>query len=240
MTTRAVALTIAALLGGGALGAPASAQPAAPAKAPAKAPAATPDAPPATLVSGAPTKGAALDAVFGHLKLDRLSCTFTEEKRIALLARPLQSSGTIYFDKAKGVSRTTQKPKVEQVVLTATTLRIKTAKKTEEIPLSKSKDLKAFAAVFPSVLRGDRVELARSFDIGVHGSDKDWWALELTPKTDSMKKMIKRVVVYGRKKDPVSLQITEANGDTTNTKLTNIKKNDDVPDTEIATAFGAS
>jgi outer membrane lipoprotein-sorting protein len=197
------------------------------------------DAPPATLVSGEPAKGAAIDPVFKLLALQRLGCKFSEEKRVALLARPLKSTGTIYFERDKGIARTTLTPKVQHVVLTKTTLRITTDKKSEEIPLDKSKDLKAFALIFPSVLRGDRAELEKSFTVGLYGSDKDWWALAFTPKTDSMKKLIKRVVVFGKKTDLVSLQIVEASGDTTDTRLTDIQKNADVPDAEIAKAFGA-
>jgi outer membrane lipoprotein-sorting protein len=198
------------------------------------------DAPPATLVAGDPARGAAVDPVFKLLELQRLACKFSEEKRVALLARPLKSTGTIYFDRDKGIARSTLTPKVQHVVVTKTTLRIKTDKKSEEIPLDKSKDLKAFALIFPTLLRGDRAELERSFAIGLYGSDKDWWALAFTPKTDSLKKLIKRVLVYGKKTTVVSLQIAEASGDTTDTQLTDILKNADVPDAEIAKAFGAA
>lgn len=198
------------------------------------------DAPPKTLVAGEPARGTAIDPVFKLLALQRLGCTFSEEKRVALLARPLKSTGTIYFERDRGIARSTLTPKVQHVVLTRTTLRIKTDKKSEEIPLDKSKDLKAFALIFPTLLRGERAELEKSFAIGLHGSDKDWWALTFTPKTDSLKKLVKRVVVFGKKTDLVSLQIVEASGDTTDTRLTDIKKNADVPDAEIAKAFGAA
>ncbi|MBL0215435.1 MAG: hypothetical protein IPQ07_16310 [Myxococcales bacterium] len=101
-------------------------------------------------------RGAAIDPVLALLKLDRFACKFTEEKHVALLARPLKSTGTIYFERDKGIARTTLTPKLAQVVLTRTTLRIRKDNKTEEIPLDKSKDLKAFALIFPTLLRGDR------------------------------------------------------------------------------------
>jgi outer membrane lipoprotein-sorting protein len=196
-------------------------------------------APPATLVSGEPARGAATDPIFALLKLERLRCSFREEKRVALLARPLTSTGTITFDRGRGIARSTLTPRPEHVVLTRTTLRIRTDKKTEEIPLDKSKDLKAFALIFPTLLRGDRAELERAFDIGLYGSARDWWALAFTPKTASLKKMVKRVVVFGRRTGVVSLQIIESSGDTTVTRLTDLRRNAEVPDTEIAAAFGA-
>ena len=207
--------------------------------APKPAPKAASDAPPAGLVTGDAARGTALDPVFAHFKLERLSCKFSEEKHIALLARPLRSSGTIYFERDKGIARTTLQPKVSQVVLTRTTLRIRKDQHSEEIPLDKSKDLKAFALIFPSLLRGERSELERAFELGLYGSDRDWWALAFTPKTDSLKKLVKRVVVFGKQGEVVALQVTEASGDTTDTRLTEVRRNADVPDAELAAAFGA-
>lgn len=202
-------------------------------------PAAAGDAPPANLMSGEAAHGAAVDPVFAHLKLERLRCTFSEQKHIALLARPLQSTGTIYFDRDRGIARTQVTPRPEQVVVTRTSLRIRKGDHSEDIPLDKSKDLKAFALVFPTLLRGERSELERSFDIALYGSEGAWWALAFTPRSDSLRKLVRRVVVFGRKGEPVALQITEASGDTTDTRLTEIKKNGEVPDAEIAAAFGA-
>jgi len=196
--------------------------------------------PPASLLSGDPAHGNALDPVFGFLKLERLSCKFSEEKHIALLDRPLQSTGVIYFDRNQGIARTTLTPKHEQVVLTKTSLRIRTDTHTEDVPLDKTKDLKAFALIFPTLLRGDRPELERAFDLGLYGSDKGWWALTFVPKSDSLRKLVKRVVVVGRQSEVFSIQIDEASGDTTQTRLTDILKNGAVPDAEIATAFGAT
>lgn len=200
-------------------------------------PAARAAAPPAHLISGEPARGAALDPVLAHLRLDRLSCTFSEEKRVALLARPLTSTGTIHFARDKGIARTTLTPRPQRAVLTTKSLRIYKDKRTEEIPLDKSKDGKAFALVFPALLRGDRGELERSFELGLHGSAKDWWALVLAPRSDSLRGLVRRIVVVGRKSELVSLHIAETNGDTTDTWMTDISKNAGVSDAEIAKAF---
>jgi hypothetical protein len=196
--------------------------------------------PPASLTSGDAAHGKALDPIFAFFKLDRLSCKFSEEKHIALLERPVKSSGRIYFDRTRGIARQTLAPKKEQVVLTATAIRIKSDKRDETIPLDKTKDLKAFALIFPTLLRGDRAELEKTFDLGMRGNEKGWWALTFVPKSDSLKKLVKQVVVVGNKSDLFSLQIDEASGDTTQTALTDVLKNGAVSDAEIATAFGAT
>jgi hypothetical protein len=211
---------------------------AAPPAPPPAAPAAS-DGPPANLMSGPPAHGAALDAVFARLQLQRLRCAFHDQKRIALLARPLQSSGVITFDRDRGIVRSTTAPHAEKAVLTRTALRIQRGDHVEDIPLDRSKDLQAFALIFPTLLRGERPAIERSFDIALYGRAEGWWALELTPRSDSLRALVRRVVVFGRAGELAALQITETSGDTTDTRLSDLHKNGDVPDAEIAAAFGA-
>lgn len=206
----------------------------------AEGPAPTSATPPATLVSGTPITGAKLDPVFKLLEQQRFACKFTEEKHVALLARPLKSAGTISFDRDKGIVRAQTAPKPQLVVLTKTTLKLVKGKTVEEIPLAKSKDLRAFAMIFPTLLRGERTELEKSFTIGLYGSDTAWWALAFEPKAEALKKFVRSVTVIGNKTDVVSLRIVEASGDTTETQLIDVRRNKDVPDTEIAAAFGAN
>lgn len=244
---RSIALVIAAVTPGTAGAAPApSASPgtpaaqAAPAEQPrdAKAPPSI-NEPPASLLSGKPAHGAAVDPVFARLQLRRLRCAFHDQKHIALLARPLQSTGVIYFDRDRGIVRSTTAPHAEKAVLTRTALRIQKGDHVEDIPLDRSKDLQAFALIFPTVLRGDRQAIERSFELALYGRADDWWALELTPRSDSLRALVRRVVVFGRAGELTALQIAEASGDTTDTRLSDLKKNGDVPDAEIAAAFGA-
>jgi outer membrane lipoprotein-sorting protein len=198
-----------------------------------------PKAAPSSVITGEAKHDAALDPVFKLFKLDRMRATFTEEKSVKLLAHPLRSTGTIVFSRDRGVARLTTKPKVTSVVITPTTLKFKDANHSEEIPLDKSKDLKAFALIFPSVLRGDRVALEKSFAIGLYGSDTDRWALVFTPKTDSLKKLVAKIAVYGTRGDLTGVDITETSGDTTVLTLSDLKNNGDVADSEITAAFGA-
>jgi outer membrane lipoprotein-sorting protein len=197
------------------------------------------DEPPATLLSGQPAHGAAVDPVFAHLQLQRLRCAFHEQKHIALLARPLQSDGVIYFDRDRGIVRSTRTPHAEKAVLTRTSLRIQKGDHTEEIPLDKSKDLQAFALIFPTLLRGERQAIERAFEIALYGRADGWWALAFAPRSDSLRALVRRVVVFGRAGELVALQVAEASGDTTDTRLSDLQKNGDVPDAEIAAAFGA-
>lgn len=197
-----------------------------------------PPTPPAGLVAGEPARGAALDAVFAHFKVDRLTCKFDEQKHIALLAKPLRSTGVLVFDRNRGVARRTAAPKVGQVVVTKDSVRIVDGRRVETIPLAKTKDLRAFAMIFPAVLRGDRAELDTSFDIGLYGSERAWWALAFSPRTDSLKAIVRRVTVFGRRSNIVAVQVIEASGDRTETQLFDVVRNAAVSDAAIAAGFG--
>lgn len=197
------------------------------------------DAPPTELLSAKPAAASTLDAVMKLLGVSRLAASFTEQKHSALLAKPLVTKGTLVYDRERGLVRSVAGPRPQQVVVTQTTLTIRKGTRTETVPLAKSKDLQAFALVFPALLRGDREGIAKSFDLVVRGTDKDWWALTLTPKAASLKKLIASVVVVGHGAEVRELRVAEASGDHSEMVLSSIRTNADVADNEL-TGFASA
>jgi Outer membrane lipoprotein carrier protein LolA-like len=189
-----------------------------------------------------PHPAGAVEPLFEMLRLDgleRLRADFSEEKHIALLARPLRSTGTLYFERTRGMARLTRTPAPERVVLSTTTLRIEKADKVEEVPLDKSKTLRGFALIFPALLRGDRASLEATFDLELDGVAKGDWSMTLLPKDPALCGLLRRVVVTGKGAGVKALRVEEASGDTTETRLSRIARNEAVPPAEIAQAFGA-
>jgi hypothetical protein len=189
----------------------------------------------------APPRAGAVGPLFELLRLDgltRMRAEFSEEKHIALLARPLRSTGTLYFDRARGIARVAATPRAERVVLSQAALRIERGDRVEEIPLDKSRALRAFALVFPALLRGERQTLEATFDLELSGSARAAWSLALVPRDPALCGLIQRVVVSGHGADVAALQVVEASGDTTDTALAGIARNEAVPAAEIAKAFG--
>ena len=122
---------------------------------------------PRVIVLAPPAQAAALEAVFAHFKLDRLRCTFSEEKQIALLANPLRATRDDLLRPRQRHRAADRKARIaEQLVVTTTAVRIRKGSRTEEIPLDKSKDLKAFALIIPTLLQGDRAGLEQAFASG--------------------------------------------------------------------------
>jgi hypothetical protein len=199
----------------------------------------SPDVPPAALLTGKPAGAETLDAVMKVLAVERLAAKFVEQKHSALLARPLVTEGTLVYERERGLVRTVAGARAEQVVVTQTTLTIRKRGHTETVPLAKSKDLQASALVFPALLRGDRDGIARAFELTVRGNERDWWALTLTPKAESLRKMITQVVLLGRGHEARELRVVEASGDDSEMRLVEIRTNAAVADAELA-AFSDS
>jgi len=207
------------------------------------APAAHGDGSPSPCVKPSPHDAAAVEPLFELLRLDRvdrLRADFAEEKRIALVARPLHAAGQLYFDRKRGIARVTRSPATERVVVSTSTLRIEKAGKVEEVPLDRSKSLRGFALIFPALLRGDRAALEAIFDLDVAGAPKNAWSLTLLPKEAGLCGLIRKVVVFGQGPEVRKLRVEETNGDTTETSLSAIARNAAVQPAEIAEAFGAN
>lgn len=200
------------------------------------------DEPTAQCAKRTPQRAGAVEPLFELLRVDRLErlrAEFSEEKHIALLARPLRSTGTLYFERARGIARLTRTPGPERVVLSTTTLRIEKAGRVEEVPLDKSKTLRGFAQIFPALLRADRATLEATFDLALDGTPAQAWSLTLFPKDPALCGLLRRVVVSGQGPEVRALEVEEASGDTTDTRLSAITRNEAVPPAEIAKAFGA-
>jgi Outer membrane lipoprotein carrier protein LolA-like len=200
------------------------------------------DEPPAACAKPSPHATGAVEPLFELLRLDRLErlrADFSEEKHIALLARPLRGAGQLYFDRNRGIARVTRSPAPERVVVSTTTLRIEKAGRVEEVPLDRSKSLRGFAVIFPALLRGDRAALEATFDLDVEGDAKGAWSLTLLPKDPALCGLIRRVVVSGQGPEVRALRVEETSGDTTETRLSATVRNEAVPPAEIAEAFGA-
>jgi len=182
---------------------------------------------------------ATVSGVMKLLGVTRLAADFVEQKHSSLLAKPLTTKGTLVYDREKGLVRSVTGARAQQVIVTQTTLTIKKGKRTETVPLAKSKDLKAFALVFPALLRGDQGEIAKSFDLAIRGTVKDVWVLTLTPKAASLKKLISEVTVIGKSGEVRELHVKEASGDHSEMVLSGIRTNTDVKDTEL-TGFAST
>jgi len=136
---------------------------------------------------------------------------FQQEKRLKILRKPLQSTGSFTYHQSKGVIWKTLTPVASLLLVNDT--RLLTGQGELAVPA-------AFGKVFKAMLGGDLNQLTDGFSIT--GSDqKTAWQLELKPKDELLKKIISSIMLSGDNELRL-LEIREAGGNITLIKFDQI------------------
>jgi hypothetical protein len=179
-----------------------------------------------------------LDALFAALaRSPGIYATFHEQKRIALLASPLESDGTIHFEKGRGLARHTLSPRRRSVLLSTESLMIWDGSKTETVPLRGSGPLRALTEAFSMMLAADRTGLERSFNVTFTTSGDGSWHLRLEPRTKDLASIVTAIDVTGRAMVVTTLRVAEASGDTSTTTFADVDTNKRYSEVEARTVF---
>jgi outer membrane lipoprotein-sorting protein len=142
-----------------------------------------------------------------------LSAHFREEKRIALLAQPLVSEGTVHYAPPGRIARHTLTPSPSAVVLDGTTLRFGDATSEHSIDTGASPVVRAFVDSFLAILAGDRASLEKSFVVDFHNPAGQKWEIGLTPRDAGLAKIIREIRFTGDGVVLAQMRIREATGD---------------------------
>ena len=145
-----------------------------------------------------------------------LEAHFREEKKMAILAAPLESEGTIYFAAPDRLVRQTRFPTASKLVVDSNELRFGDASGSQAIPLEGNPVVRLFVDAFVKVLAGDAVALQRIFDIELHPAALGW-SLDLKPKLAPMTSVIERLRIEGRDVVVDKMIVRETDGDETTT-----------------------
>jgi outer membrane lipoprotein carrier protein len=144
-----------------------------------------------------------------------MTARYREEKRIALLKRPLVSEGQVYFAAPDLLLQRVEKPEAATVLLEGHALRVADASGARSIDLQSSPLLRHFVLTFVYVLAGDHHALAQLYDLRFSRSGPLAWRLELTPKQPDLGRFVKRAILEGQDGRVVSMTLDDASGDTT-------------------------
>jgi len=180
-----------------------------------------PGAPPAAAGDddGDPVTVDGLLAAFAGLP--GLHARFVEEKHLAMLAVPLEGRGEIFFAPPDRLLRRVDGPTPSEARIVGERLTLRSPDGEEVIDLSRNRVVGAFVHTFRNVLAGDRDALARDYRLDLSG-DGDGWRLALTPRGDTLKRFLTRLILEG---DGVVLRrmtLVEPNGDETRTRFSDI------------------
>lgn len=168
-----------------------------------------------TLAAASPSAFAAWDV---QQLMDSLAqnksgrATFVETKRIAILDKPIESSGELLFTAPDRLEKRTLKPKPESMVIAGGELSIDRNGRTYRVQLQTQPQLAAFIESIRGTLAGDRQALERSYRLSLEGAPANW-VLQLVPLDEKMQSVIKRIRISGAADQVKAVEIIQADGD---------------------------
>ncbi|MGA8259603.1 MAG: LolA-related protein [Arenicellales bacterium] len=138
--------------------------------------------------------------------------SFIEKKSIAMLEKPVVSSGELFYIAPDHLEKRTLKPKPESMVLDGETLVIEHGHKKRRLELQDHPQLAAFIDSIRDTLAGDRRALEHHYQLSLGGT-ADYWTLQLFPVGKKAQEVVKQIQITGTGHTLRSIEITQADGD---------------------------
>lgn len=171
------------------------------------------------LLTALPAQAATADAGWGIDRLMQLlaqihvaHASFVEKKSIAMLERPVESSGELFYTAPDRLEKRTLLPKPESMQLEGGTLWITQGGKKHVLQLQRYPEIAAFIDSIRGTLAGDRQALERNYTLRLSG-DEQQWTLLLLPTNAKVKQVLTQIRISGTRDVLRSIAISQADGD---------------------------
>lgn len=166
------------------------------------------------LVAGI-THAAALDIdqlMQGLAQIRSGQAGFVEKKYIAMLDKPVESSGELFYSAPDRLEKRTLKPRPESMILDGGSIVIERGRQKHSLQLQDYPELAAVIDSIRGTLAGDRKALERSYRLSLEGGIERW-TLQLLPIDEKMQMVIKHIRIAGSQQAVSSIEINRADGD---------------------------
>jgi len=137
---------------------------------------------------------------------------FVEEHFLAVLDRPVESSGELLYDAPDRLEKRTLKPKPETLVLEHGVITAHRGRHTYVLNLSDYPQIVPLIDSIRATLAGDRSSLERIFKVQLEGSLAQWKLL-LVPSDATVARSVKEIRIEGARDAIHSVEIQQADGD---------------------------
>jgi hypothetical protein len=137
---------------------------------------------------------------------------FVEKKFIAILDKPLESSGELRYVPPDRLEKRTLKPRSESLVLDRERLSMERGNQKHSLRLQDYPEIAVFVESLRGTLAGDRKALERVYRLELHGNEEHW-TLVMYPSDARFATMILRIDVTGTRDSVRSIAILQADGD---------------------------
>jgi len=137
---------------------------------------------------------------------------FVEKKYIALLDRPVVSTGELTYSAPDRLEKRTLTPKPETLRLDKDLLSIEREKQKLSINLANQPEALAFVDSLRGTLNGNRAALEKNYLLHLSGNSEKW-VLTLLPSEQKIAALVQRITVSGSHDHIRSIEYLQADGD---------------------------
>lgn len=137
---------------------------------------------------------------------------FTEKKHIALLDKPVISSGEMRYVAPDYLEKRTLKPRAETMILDRDQISLERGKQKFTLRLREQPEVLAFVASIRGTLAGDRAALEQNYALFLSGN-RDNWTLNLSPSNPRIAELVTRITIGGSRQQVRSVEYLQADGD---------------------------
>ncbi len=160
---------------------------------------------------------------------------FREQKQIALLEEPLESSGTLYFVPPDRFARFTSRPEASLLVIDGAKLRFEQGGGAK-FDLSGSPMARVFVDNFIVLFNGDLPRLQDLYytEFSAEGQN---WTLILEPRRSPLRGIVKQIALRGNRRGILEIAMQDSDGDRTTTAFDAVKTDFRFTDEQLEDLF---
>ena len=138
--------------------------------------------------------------------------SYEETDYLAVLDRPLKSSGVLIYDAPDHLEKRTLKPKEQSLLLDGDRLTVQRGRRKYQMQVSAYPKVAPLVDAMRDTLAGNEAALEKVFKVGLTGTDEDW-KLELVPLDEQIARNVSGVQIRGAQDEIRSVEIRQVNGD---------------------------
>ena len=137
---------------------------------------------------------------------------FVEQRFVRGVDGPLNSAGTLTFAAPDKLSRRTESPRAESMVVEGNTLTLSRSGRTRTLTLDSMPELQGMVDALRGTLTGDTQLLQRHFRTALACSQANW-TLDLSPVDQRLASQVKSVRLSGRQGQVLGVEMEFVGGD---------------------------
>lgn len=145
--------------------------------------------------------------------------SFSETKSIAILDKPVISTGELFYTAPDWLEKRTLSPKAETMLLDKDQLTVVQRGKKRVLSLQRYPEVAALIDSVRGTLAGDRTALERAYQLSI-GGDAQNWRLQLVPLQDKVKKVVSAINITGTSNVLTTITVEQADGDSSHMTIT--------------------